>query len=140
MRGPIDFIIVEFQGNKFDGSILAELEKATNDGAIDVLDLALLTKDENGEVASLDVTQIDDAVITTFITSNGVTGDLIGDDDLDEAGELLENNTSAGLLIVEHTQAKGLKQAIINANGTLISEGRIHPDAARELDNEGQGE
>ena len=136
MRGPIDFIIVEFQGNKFDGSILAEIEKATNDGAINVLDLALLTKNEDGEVAALDVTQIEDAVITTFITSNGITGDLIGDEDLDEAGELLENNTSAGLLIIEQTWAKGLKQAIINANGTLISEGRIHPDAARELDNE----
>lgn len=135
MRGPIDFLIVEFDGNKFDGSILKELEKAISDGAIDVLDLALLSKDEDGEITSVNVTQIEDAVITSFATSNGITGDLIGDDDLDEAGELLENNTSAGLLIIEQVWAKGLKQAIINANGTLVAEGRIHPDASRELDN-----
>ena len=71
----------------------------------------------------------------SFATSNGVSGDLIGDDDLDEAGELLENGTSAGLLIIEQLWAKDLKQAIINTNGTLIAEGRIHPDASRELDN-----
>jgi len=135
MRGPIDFLIVEFKGNKFDGSILAELEKAVDSGAVDVLDMALLMKDENGEVTSLNVTQAEDAVITTFATSNGITGDLIGDDDLDEAGELLANNSAAGLLIIEQLWAKGLKKALIGANGTLVAEGRIHPEASKELDN-----
>ena len=48
MRGPIDFVIIEFKGNKFDGSILTELDKASEKGIIDVLDMALLTKDDNG--------------------------------------------------------------------------------------------
>jgi uncharacterized membrane protein len=135
MRGPIDYIVVAFDGNKFDGSILKELETAMNNGVIDVLDLALLSKDENGEVSVMAIENAGDDTIMTFASSNGIKGDLIGDDDLDEIGELLDDNCSAGLLVIEHVWAKGLKQAIINANGTLLLEGRIHEDAAAELEN-----
>lgn len=135
MRGPVDYIIVEFKGNKFDGSILKELEKSVDQGVIDVLDLAVVTKDENGRVAVIDVATIEDEVITTFITSNGITGDFIGEDDIDEATEVMESNSSVGLLIIEHLWAKDLKQAIFNADGVLVADGRIHPEAARELDN-----
>ena len=135
MRGPIDYVLVEFKGNKFDGSILKELEKSSDKGIIDVLDLAVVSKDENGEVVIIDVATVDDEIITTFITSNGITGDMIGEEDVDEVAEIMENNTSAGLLIIEHLWAKDLKQAIFNADGVLVADGRIHPEAARELDN-----
>lgn len=135
MRGPIDYVLVEFKGNKFDGSILKELEKSSDKGIIDVLDLAVVSKDENGEVVIIDVATVDDEIITTFITSNGITGDMIGEEDVDEVTEIMENNTSAGLLIIEHLWAKDLKQAIFNADGVLVADGRIHPEAARELDN-----
>lgn len=134
MRGPIDYIVVAFEGNKFTGEILKELEKAINDGVIDVLDLALISKSEDGEVAMIELANAGDDTIVSFATSNGIAGDYIGDDDIDEVAELLENNTSAGLLVIEQVWAKGLKQALINANGTLIAEGRIHPDAVVELE------
>jgi uncharacterized membrane protein len=134
MRGPIDYIVVEFEGNNFDGSILAEIEKASDAGIIDVLDLALLTKNESGEVTLVSVEDAGDEIITTFVTSNGIKGDLIGDDDIDEIGELLDNNCSAGLLIIEQLWAKPLKQAIVNANGKLLIDGRIHDDALAELE------
>jgi hypothetical protein len=45
----------------------------------------------------------------------------------------MANNTSGALLMIEHLWAIPLKQAIINANGTLVADGRIHPEAAAEL-------
>jgi uncharacterized membrane protein len=135
MRGPIDYIVVAFDGNNFDGSILSALEKQIDAGVIDVLDMAMLMKDENGEISVISVENSGNEVITSFATSNGIVGDLIGDDDLDEIGELLENNCSAGLLVIEQLWAKELKKAIIDANGTLLIEGRIHDDAAAELEN-----
>ena len=126
MRGPIDYIIVGFDGNHFNGEILEELQKATANGTIAVLGLAMITRDASGTVA---------AVEATDTGSLEVTGgaDLISEEDIQEVGELLEDNSSAGLLIVEQLWAKGLKQAIINANGTLLAEGRIHPEASEEL-------
>ena len=130
MRGPIDYIIVGFEGNQFTGEIIQELEKATNDGTIAVLGLSLITPDANGEVNAVEIAD------TGALNILG-GGDLVSEDDIQEVGELLEDNSSAGLLVIEQLWAKGLKQAIINANGTLLSEGRIHPEASAELSKEG---
>lgn len=126
MRGPIDYIVVGFEGNNFNGEILEALKKASEDGTIAVLGLALITRDAEGNVAAVEAADTGGLQITGDAS-------LIGEDDVQEVGELLEDNSSAGLLIIEQLWAKGLKQALINANGTLITEGRIHPEAAKEL-------
>jgi uncharacterized membrane protein len=138
MRGPIDFIIVEFKENKFEGKILKALEKASNDGTIAVLDIGMIVKDGKGKVSSLELSQIDDSIITEFAKSKNISSGLIADDDIAEVAELLDNNSSAGLLVIEHLWAKDLKKAIIDANGTLLAEGRIHPDAEAEINKKGE--
>jgi uncharacterized membrane protein len=136
MRGPIDYIIVGFPGNNFKGEILKELAVAVDNKSIAVLDLAVITKDAKGNVTKVEATSLD----TDTLAKLGLSGDagLISDEDVEEVGSILDNNCSAGLLIVEMLWAKGLKQAIINANGVLLAEGRIHPDADQEL-NAGKG-
>lgn len=138
MRGPIDYIIVGFEGNNFKGEVLEELEKAVNDGTIAILDLAVIVKDKDGNVESLELSNLDSAVAKKISESKSGSAGLITPEDVVETGDLLENNTSAGLLIIEQLWAKGLKQAIINANGVLVAEGRIHPDASSELNEEGE--
>jgi hypothetical protein len=135
MRGPIDYIIVGFEGNKFDGSILKALSDALDSGVVSLVALALITKDEKGEVATLDVANVGDAQIVEFTAKYKPTDDGIDKDDIDEVSDLLENNTSAGLLVLEQLWAKPLKKALIDANGVLVAEGRIHPEAAEQLDN-----
>jgi hypothetical protein len=54
---------------------------------------------------------------------------LVTDRDIAKISKLLDNNTAAGVLIVEHLWAKGLKKALLDAGGTLLTDGRIHTDA-----------
>jgi len=129
MRGPIDYLIVGFEGNKFTGEVLRELHAATSNGIIAVLALVLVSKDENGVVTTVELDEEYLRVTASFDLDNT----LISDDDVAEVGDVLENNTAAGLLIVEQLWAKGLKQAIANAGGYLVADGRIHPDASEEL-------
>jgi hypothetical protein len=131
MRGPIDFIVVGFEGNNFKGEILKELNTAVSNGVIAVLALGLVIKDENGTVTT--ILENDNELIMSVAKDWKLDNSMIGEDDTAEVGDLLENNTSAGLLIVEHLWAKPLKQAILNANGVLVADGRIHPDAVAEL-------
>ena len=132
MRGPIDYIVVGFVGNNFKGEILGELAEATKNGTIAVLDLAVITKDEQENVTKVEISAFGDETKTALQQLGDLSGGLISDEDVDEIGEVLDPNTSAGLLVIEHLWAKGLKQAIINANGVLLAEGRIHPEAAAE--------
>jgi uncharacterized membrane protein len=135
MRGPIDYIVVAFKGNNFSGQILEELDQASRDGVIAVLDLAIIIRDKDGNVAAAEIT---DPEIADLANDLSIEKGMIDDDDVEEIGALLENNSAAGLLIVEQLWAKPLKRAIIDANGTLIGDGRIHPEASKELDNEGE--
>lgn len=133
MLGPIDYVIVGFEGNKFNGSILKALTEALDKGIIGLVDLALIVKDEKGTVSSINVADLGDTIAVDFVQKYKPSGKQIDKDDIDEIGDLLENNTSAGMLVIEQLWAKPLKQALIDANGVLIAEGRIHPDAAFEL-------
>lgn len=131
MRGPIDYIIVGFKGNNFTGEILTELQKVTADGTIAVLDLALVARDQEGNVAAVEIT---DGELADVLSGLNLQSGLITAEDVAETGELLEDGTSAGLLIIEQLWAKGLKQAILNTGGVLLDEGRIHPEASKELE------
>ncbi|MBX4201799.1 hypothetical protein KW803_02810 [Candidatus Saccharibacteria bacterium] len=135
MRGPIDYIIVGFEGNKFDGSILKALADALDKGVIGLVGLSVISKDNEGTVTTLDIADMGDEYVTEFTQKYVTDNKATEKDDIDEAGELLENNSTAGLLVVEQLWAKPLKQALIDANGVLLAEGRIHPEAASELEN-----
>lgn len=134
MRGPIDYIVVAFDGNNFNGAALEALQVAVDNKTIDVLDLALVSKDAQGDISAVEIANIDDAVVKSLIGEKGSDDTLITDEDIEEIGEILENDTAAGLLIIEQLWAIDLKKALIDANGTMIAEGRIHPDAQKELD------
>lgn len=138
MLGPIDYVVVGFKGNNFDGSILAELAKATNSGVIRLVDLIFVMKDGEGNVAAAEIPdQHED--IKEAAGALDVANDmpLLTEGDVKKVGAQMENNTSAGLLVIEQLWAKGLKKALLGANGTLIAEGRVHADvvtaAVKEL-------
>lgn len=134
MKGPIDYIVVGFEGNKFDGSILKALTDAIDKGIIALVALSMIVKDADGTVSTLDIADAGDAYITEFTQKYAGDSKPVEQDDIDEVADLIENNCSAGLLVIEQLWAKPLKEALINANGVLVAEGRIHPEAAQELE------
>ena len=133
MRGPIDFIVVGFSGHTFDGKILQTLTQALDSGVIGLVGLCLIRKDMEGRVSKYEVADAGDRYITNFVERYSTEPAAIADDDIMEAGELLDNDTAAGLLVIEQLWARPLKVAILEAGGELLAEGRIHPEAAEEL-------
>jgi hypothetical protein len=133
MRGPIDYVIVEFPGNHFKGEILQELNEAMHNNTIAVLDVSLVTKDQNGNMTSMELGASNPDLAQGLQREDAKVGGLIQAEDLAEMGEVMDNNSSAGLLVIEHLWARGLKRAIQNAGGILVADGRIHPDAYAEM-------
>lgn len=131
MLGPIDYIVVGFRGNQFDGSIMDELERAVDAGIIRVVDLVFIMKDADGIVA---IGEFEDQPpeLRQAFDRLGISGDepLFTEEDLDTIAERMDNNTAAGLLVLEHLWAKGLKKALADAGGVLIADGRIHSAVA----------
>ncbi|TAH33454.1 DUF1269 domain-containing protein [Candidatus Saccharibacteria bacterium] len=133
MHGPIDFVVVGFEGNKFNGSILKELGAALDSGVIGLVALSFVAKDDAGAVTTLDIADLGEEYAFDFAQYLPAEPVAVDQEDIAEVTDLLENNTAAGLLVIEHLWAKPLKKAIIDAGGILVADGRIHPDAAAEL-------
>jgi uncharacterized membrane protein len=123
--GPVEYVVLAFQGNKFTGKIAPALADLVESGTIRVMDLAFVTKDEEGNVLGFELTDLDEDEAKAFdsVDSDGV--DLISAEDLHAIGEELEPNTSAAMLVWENTWATKFADAIREADGELLDHDRI---------------
>jgi Family of unknown function (DUF6325) len=133
--GPVEYLIVAFPGNRFRGEIAPALADLVEAGTIRIIDIAFVAKDEDGEVAAFELTDIDPDV-REGLESLGieVTG-LFNEEDLMAAAEELEPNSSAALLVWEDVWAREVAQALRDAGGEVFDFGRLPHEvvqAARE--------
>jgi uncharacterized membrane protein len=142
--GPIEYLIVGFPGNKFKGEIIPALAELVENNTIRILDLVFIAKDEEGNVAAMELTELDpedEAAAMSDISE--VDAGLLNEDDIQLAAESLENNSSAGLLVFENVWAARFAEAVRNADGRLLANERIPHDvveAALAYAAEGSGE
>ena len=132
--GPLEYLVVGFEGNRFTGEILAELRAATEKGIIRVIDLALIKKDEEGNVTSLELSDLSSEQAAEL---GPIAGDILGlfaPEDIEKVASDLPNNSAAGLLLFEHTWAIGLKEAIKRAGGIAMAGGFVAPEVLQELE------
>ena len=60
--GPVDYIVVEFPGNKFNGDIAPALGDLVDRDLVRVLDLVFVTKDEDGRIEGFELGDLDAGV------------------------------------------------------------------------------
>ena len=121
--GPVEYIIVGFPGNKFNGKIAPELIDLVESGTVRILDLIFISKDADGAVVSLEIDELDASVGFTGLDAD--VGGLIGPDDIEFAARNLEPNSSAALLIWEDVWAAPFAEAVRESGGVLLEGARI---------------
>ena len=57
--GPVDYAVIAFPGNQFRGEIAPALADLVEAGTIRLIDAAFVGKDENGEIFTLEINQLD---------------------------------------------------------------------------------
>ena len=91
---------------------------------IRVLDLAFITKAEDGSIAGLEVSELAQEVEEMKVFEGATTG-LLTDEDTAEAAAALEPGTSAALLVFENRWAAPFASAVRRSGGQLVASGRI---------------
>ena len=61
--GPVDWIVVEFPGSRFNGEIAPALRDLVERGLVRVLDLLVLKKDADGTIEAFELSDLDDSEI-----------------------------------------------------------------------------
>jgi hypothetical protein len=133
--GPVDYAIVAFPGNKFRGEIAPALVELVESNTIRLIDVAFVGKAENGDIVALELTELDPDVQEALDTLGIEVQGLLNEDDLNDAADALEPNSSAALLVWENVWARKVTQAMRNAGGELLAFERLPHEvvqAARE--------
>ena len=122
--GPIDYVLIEWPGKQPTGEAVPYLVDLVDKGIIRVLDLAFITKAEDGSVAGIDIADLGDQVEEMKVFAGASSG-VLSDDDFNEAAEALKPGTSAALLVYENRWAGPFAAAVRRSGGQLVANGRI---------------
>lgn len=123
--GPIQYILVEFPGSRFNGSIAPALADLVDRGLIRILELVVVRKDEDGTVSAFDLLDLEGDEVGDLAALAAGTLGLVLEADVLAAAEALEPGTTAGLLVWEDLWALPLAEAIRGSGGELVAAGRI---------------
>jgi uncharacterized membrane protein len=126
--GPIDYLLIEWPGRQPTGEAAAHLIDLVDRGLIRIIDLAFITKGEDGSVAALEISDLGGEV-EAFAAFEGASSGLLSDDDISEAAAVLEPGTSAALLVFENRWAAPFATAVRQSGGQLVASGRIPTQA-----------
>ena len=123
--GPVDYLVVEFPGNRMTGEGFPLLVDLVERGLIRILDLVFVRKETDGAVSALQIADLDGDGQLDLAVFEGASSGLLGDDDLAEAGGVLEPGSSAGILVYENVWAAPFAAALRRGGGQLVASGRI---------------
>ena len=148
--GPVQMLVVGFEGPNFKGEILEELKRLKDEDIIRLIDLLVIKKNDDGTVETLHQSDLSQDEAMEF---GAVAGALIGlgaageegaevgalagaealedghaldEDQVWYAADAIPNGTAAGIALIEHRWAIPLRDAIVRAGGIPLIDEWIH--------------
>jgi hypothetical protein len=123
--GPVDWIVVEFAGSKFNGEIAPALKDLVRAGTIRVLDLLLLKKDTDGSLEAFEVSDLDPSEVGELRSFESELAMLLSEEDVTAVAAAIEPGSSAAVLVWENSWAVPFATAVRRSGGQLVASGRI---------------
>jgi hypothetical protein len=133
--GPISYLIVQFPGNKMTGEGFPILVDLVDRGLIRILDLVFVTRDTDGSVRAIELSDLDHDGQLDLSVFEGASSGLLDSSDLADAESVIDPGSSAAVLIFENRWATSLTQALRRGGAELVAAGYIPQEAiAASLD------
>ena len=127
--GPVDWIVVEFPGSRFNGQIAPALLDLVERDLIRVLDLLVLKKDDDGSLEAFELSDLDEAEIGELRTYESELAMLLSEEDVNSLAAAIDPGSSAAVLVWENAWAAPFGSAVRRSGGQLVASGRIPTQA-----------
>ena len=123
--GPVDYLVVEFPANasNFTGEMADELVALVDAGIIRVIDVLILTKNDDGTIDVLELSDVEE--LGALQTIEAELAELLAEDDIEHLAAAMDPGSTAGVLIWENLWAAPFASAARRSGGQLIADGRI---------------
>lgn len=149
--GPVQILVVGFQETNFQGEVMDELKRLTDEGIVRLVDLAVVSKDTDGEVAAVELSGLSAeesaqlGALAGAMIGLGMDGEegmeegaiagaeaaedgFIGEEEVWSIADAIPMGTTAAVALIEHRWAIPLRGAIRRAGGVALADSWIHPE------------
>jgi hypothetical protein len=132
VHGPIDYLLLEFTGNKLTGRAADELVNLVERGIVHVYDVMVVGKDINDSMYMVDLAE-SSGQAGGFAALDGARSGILAEDDLREVAGAMQPGTLAALIVYENTWAIPFVAAALESGGQMIAGGRIPAQDVMEV-------
>jgi uncharacterized membrane protein len=149
--GPVQMLVVSFPEPKFKGAILPELHRLKEADIIRLVDLLVVAKDDEGNLAVVQESDLNQEEAMEF---GAIAGALVGlgmggedemsagaalgaaaledghvfdDSEVWYVADAIPNGSTAAIALIEHRWAIPLRDKIMEAGGIAVADEWIHP-------------
>ncbi len=149
--GPVQILVVGFKETNFQGQVLDELKRLTDEGIVRLVDLAVVSKDDAGEIAAVELSGLSAeesaelGALAGAMIGLGMDGEegmeegaiagaeaaeegFIGEEAVWSIADAIPEGTTAAVALIEHRWAIPLRDAIRSAGGVPLADSWIHPE------------
>jgi hypothetical protein len=123
--GPIELIVIGFEGDTFDGNVSSAMVDLVQRGLVRIIDLALVIKDSVGATHILELEELSPEIAATMAPMTAAVSGLLSEADLSDIAADLRPGTSEAVFLVEHLWATEFANAVRSAGGALLVSERI---------------
>ena len=131
--GPIDYLALEFRNEQLKGEIMPALLELVRNKIVRVIDLVIIQKYEDGSHETLEMEQLAPDILAIFDPLEVEISGIIQVEDIEGIAEVMRNNTTAALLLVENLWAIKFGEAVVRAEGRLLMHERIPFEDVNEM-------
>lgn len=129
--GPVEFVLVGFQGEAPDPGVVDAVRELVHEGAVRIIDALVISRTIEGDIETIEVEDSTNAygLEDAELDLSG----LAADEDIEYFAESLEPGTSAELLVVELLWAKKLASRLAASGGVVLASERIPAPIVNEV-------
>jgi len=123
--GPVDYLVIEFPSDRMTGEGLPLLLDLVDRGIIRIIDLTFVSKQADGSVRGTVLADLDHDGLLDVAAFEGASSGILGGDDIEDAGTVLQPGHTAAVLVYENLWAAPLARALRRGGAQLVADGRI---------------
>lgn len=121
--GPIDLLLIGFEGDRLDAGTVQALEELVEGGEIRLLDLVIVSRELDGSLRIVEIA--DEGESYGFSAIELEAAGLVGSEDVDDLAPRIPEGMSAAVAAIELVWAKKLASRFAEGGGVVLSTERI---------------
>ncbi len=123
--GPVEIVCIKFPNTFISDEITSALKVLVDSNTIRIIDILFIRKSASGEVMMTEMAEMDDVDHSLLDPLVADISGLISEEDVQEIGASLDNDSFAALMLFENIWATAFRDAVLKADGQLLLSDRI---------------